>query len=69
MTAIKIVPKSNCRNLDFEMIYCKYYDNEEYSEGVDDYLIERCTHPLAKCNQVGELLECPRIEEESMRYR
>lgn len=69
MEGVIIVPEANCRYMDFETLFCKYYDNDEYSEGIDDYLIERCTSPLAKCNQKGELVECPRIKERSMRSR
>lgn len=39
--------------------HCKHYENEErYSNG-DDYYIEWCNHPNAKCDRSGYLLNCP----------
>ena len=58
--AIFIPENLNCRRDDFEFPYCKFYDNEEFYEDQDDYLIHWCKHPLAEENERHQLIRCPR---------
>jgi hypothetical protein len=59
---IKIEINAPCGSGKFELPFCKYYENEETTQGDDDYLWEWCTHPDCVDDEHGHLTKCPRIK-------